>query len=83
MNKVFKEALRDKVLDNSKLFNLDIEDILLVTFVYQVNNKFQISAPDMANCVSTILEYPEYLLSKDIYQNFTGKENVVTPVYEY
>jgi len=59
-------------LDNLKQFNLDIEDILIITFVYQVNNKFQISALDMANCVSTILEYPEYLLSKDIYQNFTA-----------
>jgi len=30
----YKKILRDKFLDNSKLFGLDIESILIITFVF-------------------------------------------------
>jgi len=69
MKNEFKTLFNNKLVNYSNSFN--IKDILFHSFVYQYNQKTQLSASDFAYCLSSILDYP-FNLNK--IENTTGED---------
>lgn len=56
MDPTLRQTLKRRILDKSHLFSL--EKILISSFICQINDSLQISALDMAQAVSSLLEAP-------------------------
>lgn len=56
MDPSIRRELKTKILDNSQDYGLD--DIIMNSYVKQLDSKTQISSTDMAYIISSILECP-------------------------
>ena len=56
MKNEYKNLFKEKILDVSRKF--DMKDIIFNSFLYQFDQKTQVSASDIVYCASSLLEYP-------------------------
>lgn len=56
MKNEYKSVFKDKIIEISKRF--DMKDLVFESFIYQFDQRTQLSACDFVYCVNAILEYP-------------------------
>jgi len=56
MKNEYKSVFKDKIIEISKRF--DMKDIVFESFIYQFDQRTQLSACDFVYCLNAILEYP-------------------------
>ncbi len=56
MKNEYKSVFKDKIIEISKRF--DMKDLVFESFIYQFDQRTQLSACDFVYCLNAILEYP-------------------------